>query len=132
VNPVVDYLGAVHDFQAKFGQAYEGPPRELPASVAALRKKLLLEETTELVLAIDRGELDEMLDACVDLMYVVAGTANAMGMRSVFDEAFTRVHLANMKKVLAFSRHDSKRDSAHDIVKPEGWVKPDLTDLVKP
>lgn len=121
----------VHDFHVKFGQHHSSKPTEMPASVASLRKKLVLEEATELVLAIDRGELDEQLDACVDLLYVTIGTVISLGMTHVLEEAFTRVHHANMQKVLTPSRHASKRDSAHDIVKPEGWKKPVLTDLVE-
>jgi predicted HAD superfamily Cof-like phosphohydrolase len=117
-------------FQSRFNQAYTGRPRELPASVAALRKKLVLEETQELVDAIDRGELVEQLDAIVDLLYVTIGTANAMGFYHQLDTAFKRVHEANVKKILVESRHGSKRDSQWDIVKPEGWVKPDLSDLI--
>lgn len=127
----ISYLHVVHDFQERFGQGYSGPVREMPASVASLRKKLLLEELTELVTAIDAGDPEEILDAYVDLQYVLSGSVNASGMRDVFDEAFLRVHRANMKKVLVASRHKSKRNSVHDIVKPEGWVKPDLSDLVK-
>lgn len=125
-------IEAVREFQRRFNQGYSGPPRELPASVASLRKKLTLEESTELVLAIDRGELDEQLDALVDLLYVLVGTAVQLGVDQVLTEAFWRVHEANMKKVLVPSRLESKRDSAWDIVKPEGWTKPDLSDLVKP
>jgi predicted HAD superfamily Cof-like phosphohydrolase len=127
----ISYTHIVHDFQVTFGQGYSGPVREMPASVASLRKKLLLEELTELVTAIDAGDQEEILDALVDAQYVLAGTVNACGMREVFDEAFMRVHRANMMKTPASSRHDSKRDSPHDIVKPEGWVKPDLSDLVR-
>lgn len=127
----ISYTHIVHDFQNKFGQGYTGPVREMPASVASLRKKLLLEELTELVTSLDAGDQEEILDALVDMQYVLSGTVNACGMRDVFDEAFMRVHRANMNKVLAPSRHASKRDSVHDIVKPEGWVKPDLSDLVR-
>lgn len=131
IHQPVDYLKVVHAFQTKFGQGYDGPIRELPASIASLRKKLLLEENTELVTAIDAGDFEEILDALVDMQYVLSGTINALGMRTVFNEAFMRVHHANMRKVLATTRRDSKRDSPHDIVKPEGWEKPDLSDLVK-
>lgn len=127
----ISYLRVVHDFQNKFGQGYTGPVREMPASVASLRKKLLLEELTELVTAIDAGDQEEILDALVDAQYVLSGTINACGMRDVFDEAFMRVHRANMNKVLAPSRYASKRDSPHDIIKPDGWKKPDLSDLVE-
>lgn len=128
----LDYAAFVHRFQKHFQQGYEGPVREMPASIASLRKKLLLEELTELITAIDAGDPEEILDALVDMQYVLTGTILQQGMVNIFDEAFLRVHNANMNKVLVISRHKSKRDSVHDIVKPEGWVKPDLSDLVKP
>lgn len=128
----ISYTHVVHCFQLKFGQGYSGPIREMPASVASLRKKLLLEELTELVTSIDAGDQEEILDALVDMQYVLSGTINECGMRDVFDEAFMRVHHANMQKALVPSRHGSKRDSPLDIVKPDGWVKPDLSDLVRP
>jgi predicted HAD superfamily Cof-like phosphohydrolase len=122
----------VRAFQIRFGQGYDGPPRELPASVASLRTKLIREEADELVDAINRGELHEQLDALVDLLYVTIGTANAMGFADVLDEAFARVHFANMQKQLVQSRHESKRDSAWDIVKGPDWKPSRLDDLVVP
>lgn len=47
-----------------------------------------------------------------------------------FDVAFNRVHNANMKKVRARSDAEGKRNSTWDVVKPEGWTAPDLSDLV--
>lgn len=125
------WIAMVRAFQIRFGQGYAGGPRELPASVASLRKKLIAEEASELVAAIDRGELNEMLDALCDLLYVTVGTANVMGFADVLDEAFARVHHSNMQKQLVPSRHESKRDSQWDIVKPSGWQPPKLDDLVK-
>lgn len=125
------WIAMVRAFQIRFGQAYSGGPRELPASVASLRKKLIAEEASELVDAIDRGELNQMLDALCDLLYVTVGTANAMGFSDVLDEAFARVHHSNMQKKLVPSRHESKRDSQWDIVKGEGWKPPYLDDLTK-
>jgi len=73
-------------------------------------------------------DLEGMLDALVDLTYVVLGTAYLHGFD--FNEAFRRVHEANMKKVRAEAKTDSKRGTAYDVVKPEGWTPPDLGDLV--
>jgi len=47
-----------------------------------------------------------------------------------FTEAWTRVHNANMQKVRAATPNDSKRGSKYDVIKPPGWVAPDLSDLV--
>jgi hypothetical protein len=35
-----------------------------------------------------------------------------------------------MKKVRALRAVDSQRGSTYDVVKPSGWVAPDLSDLV--
>lgn len=126
-----EWVAMVRAFQVRFGQSYNGPPRELPASVATLRTRLVQEEAAELVLAIERGELHEQLDAIVDLLYVTIGTANAMGFGDVLEEAFARVHHANMMKRLVQDRDESKRDSRWDIVKPEGWRSPVLKDLIE-
>lgn len=123
-------VAMVRAFQVRFGQSYNGPPRELPASVAELRKKLVQEEAQELVDAINNGELADQLDALCDLLYVTIGTANAMGFGDILDEAFARVHHANMMKRLVEDRSDSKRGSKWDIIKPEGWKPPAMTDLI--
>jgi len=69
----------------------------------------------------------DQLDALVDLAYVVLGTAFMHGFD--FNEAWRRVHAANMQKVRATSPDVSKRNSSLDVVKPEGWTPPDLSDL---
>lgn len=120
----------VREFHTKFRQPDLTAPGELPASVASLRIKLIREEADELAKAVERGENEELLDALCDLLYVTYGTAIAAGMGDVIDEAFRRVHESNMAKALAPSRHQSKRDSKWDIVKPEGWTPPDLRDLI--
>jgi len=73
------------------------------------------------------GDLEGQLDALVDLVYVALGTAYLQGFD--FNEAFRRVHEANMKKVRARQKSDSKRASSYDVVKPVGWTPPDLSDL---
>lgn len=47
-----------------------------------------------------------------------------------FVTAWQRVHDANMRKKRAEKESDSKRGSRFDVIKPEGWVAPDLRDLV--
>ena len=72
------------------------------------------------------------LDALVDLAYVVLGTAHLQGFD--FDEAFKRVHEANMKKeksVASSNPNYKGRDPRFSVTKPEGWEAPDLSDLVE-
>ncbi len=69
------------------------------------------------------------LDALVDFVVFALGTAERQGMLGVFEEAFERVMKANMAKQVGPNK---KRGSfAVDLIKPEGWTAPDLTDLVK-
>lgn len=73
--------------------------------------------------------LANQLDALVDLIYVAIGTALFHG----FDlrEAWRRVQAANMAKMRAKADgSDSKRGSANDVVKPEGWKAPSHIELV--
>lgn len=119
----------IKEFHTKYGLEYTGKPRELPRDLRNFRMDFMEEELSEYAVCIASGDLHGQLDALVDLVYVVVGTAYLQGFD--FNEAFRRVHEANMKKVKATSLKDSRRGSIHDVVKPAGWTAPDLTDLVK-
>lgn len=72
---------------------------------------------------------EDELDALVDLVVFALGTAERQGLIKVFEEAFNRVMEANIKKEVGTNK---KRGSFQlDLVKPEGWTAPDLSDLVK-
>jgi predicted HAD superfamily Cof-like phosphohydrolase len=129
-------------FHEKFELQYNGPPRQLPEEFAKFRTGFLGEElgeyavdeeTQELLVDLVKENLipkplDKQLDALVDLVYVALGSAYLQGFD--FDEAWRRVHEANMKKVRAMRTVDSKRGSTYDVIKPQGWSPPDLSDLV--
>jgi len=110
----------IKDFHEKFGLAYEGPPRDLPKNLSSFRIGFIFEELDELIVAETKTEV---LDALVDLTYVVMGTAYLQGFD--FGEAWSRVHAANMAK----QRGSSARSEEYDIIKPPGWAAPDLSDL---
>lgn len=141
------------DFHRKFGLTYKGPARALPEELDGFRTKFMAEELAEYVSTNEmdhnfftraiaafqsanakfgRGtpDLEKKLDALVDLVYVAIGTAYLHGFN--FNEAWRRVHEANMKKVRAERAEQSARGSTFDVVKPEGWTAPDLSDLVCP
>lgn len=127
---LVDMFEDVRQFQQKFGLEYGGSPRALPMDLTAFRVGFLQEEFQEYCEASDDGDLERMLDALVDLVYVALGTAYQHGFD--FNEAWRRVHAANMAKVRVERASDSKRGSTYDVVKPAGWRAPDLSDLVRP
>lgn len=145
-----DWMMDIEDFHRKFGIAYEGKPRMLPEDLLAFRLKFLREElveysgvTADAQELIDYPEeshtfgmvecLDKSLDALVDLVYVALGTAHLHGF--AFNEAWRRVHSANMRKVRApsvdASRAATGRGHAFDVIKPDGWVPPSHKDLVE-
>ena len=119
----------IADFHTKFGLAYNGNPQQLSEELSAFRIKFMQEELDEYVHSTVTNDLEGQLDALVDLVYVALGTAYMQGFN--FKEAWRRVHEANMRKVRATSEEQSKRNSSSDVVKPAGWVAPDLKDLVK-
>jgi len=137
------YFNDIRDFHEKFSLEYNGPPRQLHGDFGQFRSKFMAEELAEYLgfddaekkffcdLAVMKSEwtsLEHQLDALVDLVYVAVGTAYMHGFD--FDEAWRRVHEANMKKVRAVKASDSLRGSTYDVVKPPGWKPADLSDLV--
>jgi len=125
----VDLFKDIKDFHEKFALKYEDKPRTLPNELRVFRIDFMDEEINEYAMASAQKNLHDQLDALVDLVYVALGTAYMQGFD--FNEAWRRVHEANMKKVRAVDVKDSKRKSVYDVVKPAGWVAPDLSDLVK-
>lgn len=136
----------IKEFHEKFAITYEGAPRALPPSLQQFRTKFLREELREYLISVEHihqvlqgktdpsfddevaYDLEHMLDALVDLVYVALGTAYLHGFD--FQEAWARVHAANMSKIRAKKSSDSKRKSKHDVVKPVGWRPPRHRDLV--
>lgn len=87
-------------------------------------------------------DLNEYVDGITDLLYVVLGTAAMSGLSKVdcrtpgysvrkMTVAFLNVHKANMEKIPVKSAKQSKRGTKFDMHKPEGWKKPDHSELLK-
>lgn len=147
---MTDMFRDIAEFHKKFGLEYNGPPRHLDFNLGQFRTMFIGEELAEYIsplksdhdqlsfvigklvlkqLGMERQPLEKQLDALVDIVYVAIGTAYLHGFD--FNEAWRRVHEANMKKVRALREEDSARKSVFDVVKPEGWKAPDLSDLVR-
>jgi len=114
----------IKDMHYKFGIR----DKDIPFSreEKAFRITAMQEELDEYTCA---NTKEDELDALVDLVVFALGTAERQGMLEVFDEAFQRVMNANCAKRVGGNK---KRGSfAIDLVKPEGWKAPDLSDLVR-
>ena len=135
----------IKDFHEKFGLGYDGPPTTSTRELHDYRTRFMEEELDEYEKAFMEGDLEGQLDGLVDLLYVLLGTALMHGfladegpkhdsplLSSRFEEAWNRVHAANMKKERVERADQSKRGTIYDVIKPEGWTPPDLSDLVKP
>ncbi len=71
---------------------------------------------------------EDELDALLDLVVFAMGTAERQGLLNVFEEGFMRVMRANCNKEIG---KNAKRGNFQiDLVKPEYWKPPILTDLV--
>lgn len=137
----------IREFHEKFGLEYKGKPRSLPPELSDFRLKFMREEFEEYddatfiikneLTQLNRDQdvgiitinLEQQLDALVDLVYVALGTAYLHGFD--FNEAWRRVHAANMRKVRTLSADESKRGSIFDVIKPKGWTPPSHVDLVE-
>lgn len=101
------------------------------ANPFAFRLGFLLEEIVEYARAHLTDDLEGELDALVDAEYVLRGTVHLQGFDRrradndlvPFDEAWRRVHAANMGKVPS---------RGGKFVKPPGWTPPTHYDLVGP
>lgn len=119
---------------AEFQKATDQPVSENPTLTwmfndSLLRYDLMQEENKEYIVACQNRNLVEVLDACVDMLYILAGTINTHGLGNILEEAFDRVHENNLTKIGA----DGKvlRNPSGKILKPYGYIPVDLSDLVK-
>lgn len=80
-----------------------------------VRRRLVAEESVELVEAIGDGDLAKIAGECVDLIYVAIGTAVSCGID--LGPHWRAVHAANMRKIL--------QEGNGKAQKPAGWVAPD-------
>jgi predicted HAD superfamily Cof-like phosphohydrolase len=97
-------------------------------SAQNFRVKFLQEELDELKEALASGDKVSAFDALLDLAYVAYGTALFAGISpDQWNLGMAAVHRANMAKIRVAKAEDSKRGSAFDVKKPEGWVGPEAS-----
>ena len=119
----------VRSFQKASGQVVNKKPTDLEVKEVQLRYDLMREENIEYQDAGLSKNKVEVLDACVDQLYILLGTINAHGLQDLIGQAFELVHKNNMTKV----GPDGKvlRNPDGKILKPQGFVPVDLTTLFK-
>jgi predicted HAD superfamily Cof-like phosphohydrolase len=109
-----EYLKKVAEFHTNFRQPILDSPT-IPVDRTDLRMNLISEEFKELQEAITANDPVAVLDAFVDLQYVLSGAILEFGMAGTFDEAFQEVHRSNMSK-LCNTREEAEETIDHHTV----------------
>ena len=105
----------------KFNHTFNLKPTKIRPGFLLARADFLQEELDELKLAIFNEDVEEIIDALVDLVVVAKGTAVMAGFE--WGEHWNEVLKCNMAKELGVN---PKRPAMkEDLIKPEGWVGPD-------
>lgn len=136
-----DMYKDIKEFHKRFQLDPSNPePHLLDSELLRFRADFMLEEFQEFLNACRENNLHDAFDALIDLSYVTLGTAYLMSLP--FDQGWDEVHRANMAKTRAIDLLNmpnlpdairqslEKRNSKYDVVKPPGWVKPDLTKFI--
>ena len=107
----------VKEFHLKFGLTTNKICVKPTAELALFRSRLVVEETAELVKALQSENIPEIAKELADILYVVYGTAVSLGIE--INEVFDEVHKSNMTKSPA-------KDAGGKVVKGDGYVPPDI------
>lgn len=123
---MIDMLKDVNDFHNLFGFEMRKIGEEPNSNLLNFRLKFMAEKLEQVNVAMGRKDMAEVLNSVVDLTYVALGTAWLLNLN--FPLAWVYVHDANMKKERAVGA--SEQGSDFNIVKPDGWKKPDMNSLI--
>ena len=133
------WVGDIADMHTKFGvnKVLRQLDRDKLEAFLKFRIDFLQEELDEMRKAVvDRqaGKIDantaadDTVDALIDLCVVAIGTLNAFDVNA--DEAWNRVHRANMSKKVGIKESRPNPLGLPDLIKPEGWTAPTHADNV--
>lgn len=121
----------INDMHAKYGvhdwMESNKDDKELMQKFLDFRIAFLEEELNETKAAAtyDRNA-SEVVDGLIDLCVIAIGTMDAFGVDA--NEAWNRVHEANMAKEVGVKESRPNPLGLPDLVKPEGWKAPEHHD----
>jgi len=122
------HIELVEQFNKSFGITIGKKPGALSESEYAMRYNLMLEELSEYLEACKNNDLVEIVDAIVDMQYVLNGFIVAHGLQKHFNELFNEVHNSNMSKLengKVLKRQDGK------VLKGKNFFKPEIEKIIK-
>ena len=101
---------------------------QLPSSENAnLYQRLIVEEFWEFMDAYKANDDVEMLDACMDMIWVILGYCYMKGYN--VDGAWNEVARSNLAKINPETGKVNKREDGK-VLKPENWTPPQLEQFV--
>lgn len=118
----------VEEFHKAFGIPLHKHPT-IPIDRVNFRHSLLLEEVEELKKASQEQDIVETLDAIVDCLYVLLGTAHEFGLASFIESAFSEVHASNMSKLGEDGKPIYREDTK--VMKGPNYFKPNLLKILE-
>jgi len=113
--------------QEKFMRACDQSVGEFNNEQFTLYLNLIREEYNELFEANAEDDRLEMLDAMIDILVVTIGAIHSMGADA--EGAWKEVMATNFNKIDKQSGRVRKREDGK-VLKPQGWVAPDLAPFV--
>jgi predicted HAD superfamily Cof-like phosphohydrolase len=114
--------------QEKFMRACEQTVDKFNEQQYRLYYDLIAEEFSELNTAIIQGNRVEQLDALVDILVVTIGAIHSMGADG--ESAWKEVMSTNFAKIDRVTGKVRRREDGK-VLKPSGWVPPDLKPFIK-
>jgi predicted HAD superfamily Cof-like phosphohydrolase len=125
----VDALPLVAEFHRVYGQPIHDQPHIDDSDLNTLRFKLIAEELAELGVALAERDAVEVLDALVDLQYVLDGAFLSLGFHRMKAEALAEVHRSNLSKLGEDGKPVLRADGK--VIKGPAFSPPDLASIVK-
>ena len=113
--------------QEKFMRACDQTVEDFNQSQFNMYLKLIEEEADELGVAINNHDKVETLDALIDILVVTIGAIHSMGADA--EGAWKEVMQTNFNKIDKETGKVRKREDGK-VLKPVGWVPPNLTPFV--
>ena len=113
--------------QEKFMRACDQTVEDFNQSQFNMYLKLIEEEADELGVAINNHDKVETLDALIDILVVTIGAIHSMGADA--EGAWKEVMMTNFAKIDKETGKVRKREDGK-VLKPVGWVPPDLKPFV--
>lgn len=117
-----DFVKDISEMHAHYGMDISNFDKEKLKAFLRFRAKFIREELDELDAAIESDNMEEIVDALIDIDVVSIGTADLLKVDQY--KAWDAVLIANMAKTPGIKPERPNPLGLPDLIKPEGWTAP--------